>query len=298
MANQPNNPNESIPASNPTPSTGGSVGPVPVSEAMPSSTGSVPAVSISQNAPSSSVRAQQMSVGTPHPVGNTSRPFVTNFTMPPPGREQSFGMPTSGDQAEVGEDWHRKEYQRLAYPKEEENLIEFIKRCQKMRTEVMLCPRCSAIFDRKAATNLEAVDKAKRKENWGTTRYDPRRRCGSRRWVRGFLWKMIRSSFEGFGSVFVMTVLAVVSLFSLALALQCLVLLREMFAFEKTNKMEEIIEWHLREQDEVRNDDHQHYSFEKEQKNHAVVSAPHFASGDSYSKRIGTISLHSCAGLR
>ncbi|KAI5419529.1 hypothetical protein KIW84_043627 [Lathyrus oleraceus] len=37
------------------------------------------------------------------------------------------------------------------------------------------------------------------------------------------------------------------------------------------NKMEEIIEWHLREQDEVRNDDHQHYSFEKEKTNHAVV---------------------------
>ncbi|KAI5401519.1 hypothetical protein KIW84_066117 [Lathyrus oleraceus] len=79
------------------------------------------------------------------------------------------------DQAEVGEDRRRKEYQRLVYPKEEENLVEFIKRCQKMRTEVMLCPRCSAIFDRKAATNLEAMDKAKRKENWGTTRYDPRR---------------------------------------------------------------------------------------------------------------------------
>ncbi|KAI5390140.1 hypothetical protein KIW84_075463 [Lathyrus oleraceus] len=84
------------------------------------------------------------------------------------------------DQAEVGEDrrrkeYQRKEYQRLAYPKEEENLVEFIKRCQKMRTEVMLCPCCSAIFDRKSATNLEAVDKAKRKENWGTTRYDPRR---------------------------------------------------------------------------------------------------------------------------
>ncbi|KAI5447939.1 hypothetical protein KIW84_015401 [Lathyrus oleraceus] len=82
---------------------------------------------------------------------------------------------TQGDQAEVGEDRRRKEYQRLAYPKEEENLIEFIKRCQKMRTEVMLCPRCSAIFDRKAATNLEAVDKANRKEHWGTTRYGPRR---------------------------------------------------------------------------------------------------------------------------
>lgn len=64
------------------------------------------------------------------------------------------------------------------------------------------------------------------------------------------------------GSFF--SVLDVVSLFSLALALQCLVLLREIFAFEKMNKMEEIIEWHLREQDEVRNDDHQHYSFEKE----------------------------------
>ncbi|KAI5440143.1 hypothetical protein KIW84_025477 [Lathyrus oleraceus] len=79
------------------------------------------------------------------------------------------------DQAEVGEDRRRKEYQRLAYPKEEENLVEFIKRRQKMMTGVMLCPRCSAIFDRKAATNLEAVDNAKRKENWGTTRYDPRR---------------------------------------------------------------------------------------------------------------------------
>ncbi|KAI5419448.1 hypothetical protein KIW84_043577 [Lathyrus oleraceus] len=65
--------------------------------------------------------------------------------------------------AEVDEDRRREGYQRLAYPKEEENLVEFIKRCQKMRTEVMLCPRCSAIFDRKATTNLEAVDKAKRK---------------------------------------------------------------------------------------------------------------------------------------
>ncbi|KAI5419334.1 hypothetical protein KIW84_043483 [Lathyrus oleraceus] len=82
---------------------------------------------------------------------------------------------SQGDKAEMGEDRRRMEYQRLAYPKEEENLIEFIKRCQKMRTGVMLCPRCSAIFDRKAATNLEAVDKPKKKENWGTTRYDPRR---------------------------------------------------------------------------------------------------------------------------
>ncbi|KAI5436338.1 hypothetical protein KIW84_022711 [Lathyrus oleraceus] len=160
MANQPNNPNnsdpnEAIPVSNPVPSTGGNVGSVPVSEAMASSTGSIPAVSISQNAPSSSVRAQQMPVGTPPPMGNTSRPFR--------------------DQAEVGEDHRRKEHQRMAYPKEEENLIEFIKRCQRMKTEVMLCPRSSAIFDRKAATNLEAVDKAKRKENWGTARYDPRR---------------------------------------------------------------------------------------------------------------------------
>ncbi|KAI5435506.1 hypothetical protein KIW84_022072 [Lathyrus oleraceus] len=80
------------------------------------------------------------------------------------------------DQAEEGEDRRRKEYQRLAYPREEENLMEFIKRCQRMKSEVMLCPRCSAVFDRKATTNLEAVDKTKRKENWGTVRYDPRRR--------------------------------------------------------------------------------------------------------------------------
>ncbi|KAI5409796.1 hypothetical protein KIW84_055304 [Lathyrus oleraceus] len=71
--------------------------------------------------------------------------------------------------AEVDEDRHREEHQRMAYPKEEEDLVEFIKRCQKMGTEVMLCPRCSAIFDRKAAINLEAVDKARKKGNWGTT---------------------------------------------------------------------------------------------------------------------------------
>ncbi|KAI5419806.1 hypothetical protein KIW84_043824 [Lathyrus oleraceus] len=183
MASQPNNPNnpnpsEAIPVSNPIPSTGGNVGSVPVSEAVPSSTGPIPAVSISQNAPSSSIRAQQMPVGTPPPMGNISRPFVTNFTMPLPGQNEvevtegfddQKKMETTKvsqrDQAEVGEDRRQKEYQRLAYPKEEENLVEFIKRCQKMRTEVMLCPRCSAIFDRKATTNLEAVDKAKRKEN-------------------------------------------------------------------------------------------------------------------------------------
>ncbi|KAI5383829.1 hypothetical protein KIW84_070983 [Lathyrus oleraceus] len=162
MASQPNNPNnsnpnEAIPLSNPVPSTGGNVGSVPVSEDVPSSTGSIPAVSISQNAPSSSIRAQQMPGWTPPPIGNTSRPFVTNFTMPLPVSQRN--------QAEVDEDHRRKEYQRLAYPKEEENLVEFIKRCQKMGTEVILCPRCSAIFDRKATTNLEAVDKAKRKEN-------------------------------------------------------------------------------------------------------------------------------------
>ncbi|KAI5443932.1 hypothetical protein KIW84_012528 [Lathyrus oleraceus] len=80
------------------------------------------------------------------------------------------------NQAEVDEDRRQEGYQRLAYPKEEENLAEFIERCQKMRTEVMLCPCCSAIFARKAATDLEAVDKARRKGNWGTTGYDPRKR--------------------------------------------------------------------------------------------------------------------------
>ncbi|XP_050909059.1 uncharacterized protein LOC127122820 [Lathyrus oleraceus] len=39
---------------------------------------------MSQNAPGSSFRAQQMPVGTPPPAGNTPRPFVTNFTLPPP----------------------------------------------------------------------------------------------------------------------------------------------------------------------------------------------------------------------
>lgn len=46
---------------------------------------------------------------------------------------------------------------KTAYPKEDENLVEFLQRCQKKKSEVMLCPSCSSVYDRKAAENIESL---------------------------------------------------------------------------------------------------------------------------------------------
>jgi len=35
----------------------------------------------------------------------------------------------------------------VAYPKAEEDLIDFLNRCKISNTNAMLCPRCSAVFD-------------------------------------------------------------------------------------------------------------------------------------------------------
>ena len=45
----------------------------------------------------------------------------------------------------------QKEVNKMAFPKENEDLADFLHRCQKKKSEVMLCPRCSSIFDKKAA---------------------------------------------------------------------------------------------------------------------------------------------------
>lgn len=60
----------------------------------------------------------------------------------------------------------QEEYNKLAYPKQEEGLVEFLHRFQRKRSEVILCPRCSSVFDRKAAKNLEGVRLAKKVRNW------------------------------------------------------------------------------------------------------------------------------------
>lgn len=38
----------------------------------------------------------------------------------------------------------------VVYPKAGENLLEFLHYCKARGSKVMLCPRCSAVFDKKA----------------------------------------------------------------------------------------------------------------------------------------------------
>lgn len=44
---------------------------------------------------------------------------------------------------------------QAAFPKVGENLVEFLCRCQKSKSEVMLCPRCSGVFDKKSGERVE-----------------------------------------------------------------------------------------------------------------------------------------------
>jgi len=47
------------------------------------------------------------------------------------------------------------EKMEVAYPKAEEDLIDFLNRCKISNTNVMLCPRCSTVFDKEAAKSIE-----------------------------------------------------------------------------------------------------------------------------------------------
>ena len=71
---------------------------------------------------------------------------------------------TNGQAMDIDEQVRQEEHNKVAYPREDETMVDFIYRCQKKGSEVMLCPRCSSVFDKKAAQNLEGVRKAK--EGW------------------------------------------------------------------------------------------------------------------------------------
>jgi len=43
----------------------------------------------------------------------------------------------------------------VAYPKAEEDLIDFLNRCKISNTNAMLCPRCNAVFNKEAAKSVE-----------------------------------------------------------------------------------------------------------------------------------------------
>lgn len=59
----------------------------------------------------------------------------------------------------------QEEYVKVAYPKKNESLVEFLHMCQRKKSKVMMCPRCNSIFDRKEAENVEGVRLTKNRRN-------------------------------------------------------------------------------------------------------------------------------------
>ena len=49
---------------------------------------------------------------------------------------------------------------KSVYPKDEEGLVEFLHCCKIKESEVMLCPRRNAVFDKKTAKEVENVGHA------------------------------------------------------------------------------------------------------------------------------------------
>jgi len=55
----------------------------------------------------------------------------------------------------------------VAYPKAEEDVIDFLNRCKISNTYAMLCPRCNAVFDKEAAKSVEGfLPHTKREGGW------------------------------------------------------------------------------------------------------------------------------------
>jgi len=59
------------------------------------------------------------------------------------------------------------EKMKVAYPRAEEDLIDFLKRCKISNTKAILCPRCNAVFDKEDAKSVEGFrPQSKRKSKW------------------------------------------------------------------------------------------------------------------------------------
>jgi len=59
------------------------------------------------------------------------------------------------------------EKMKASYRKAEEDLIDFLNRCKISNTHAMLCPRCSAVFDKEAAKSVEGFrPQPNRKDRW------------------------------------------------------------------------------------------------------------------------------------
>ena len=76
----------------------------------------------------------------------------------------------------------------VAYPRAEENLIDFLNRCKISNINAMLCPRCSAVFDKETAKSVEGFrPRSKRKRRWADNRqkfgFNPPAKSPTDTWV-------------------------------------------------------------------------------------------------------------------
>ena len=56
---------------------------------------------------------------------------------------------------------------KTTYPTAEEELIDFLNRCRLKNSEIMLCRRCSAVFDKEVTEGLEgSIPKPKKRREW------------------------------------------------------------------------------------------------------------------------------------
>jgi hypothetical protein len=80
---------------------------------------------------------------------------------------------TGGEQiVAVSEDDYAERVEGV-YPKADEKLVDFLNRCHSKNSEVMLCPCCSAVFDKKAADGLKKyVPFSKNRGNWPNQKMD------------------------------------------------------------------------------------------------------------------------------
>ena len=55
---------------------------------------------------------------------------------------------------------------RNGYPKVGESMLGYLVHCHKKNSEGIMCPRCSLIYDRKAAETYEKIRNARTGGNW------------------------------------------------------------------------------------------------------------------------------------
>jgi len=118
-------------------------------------------------------------------VVSTGIPMVA--TMPEEKAQGDAEMATENhpfEDAVVTED-QLAEKMAVAYPKAEDDLIDFLNKCKISNTNAMLCPRCSAVFDKEAAKSVKGFHpRPKWKGGWT----DNRRKFGFNK--RGVPYRM------------------------------------------------------------------------------------------------------------